>query len=326
MKRLNNNTLFYIIVSYILLQFVWWEVLLVQQTREIHREKERIVALGATNDVQLQSQLKELSSKERSRIYMIIGEGTIFLIIITIAIIRVYKVHRREKEISFQQKNFLLSVSHELKTPLATSKLSLQTLLARKLSPEMQQEIIANTLYENERLTQLIENILISTRLDYADNASSLLINKERINISELCAEVIEKAFTANQQLRIKHSLEPNVFIITDRAVFPSIIINLIENALKYSQEDKAVDIKLFTYDKNVIIEVADQGVGISSEDKKKIFTKFFRAGNEETRSTKGTGLGLFIVSKIVEMHEGVVSLRDNETTGTVFRVELKKG
>src|ERR1700740_507540 len=156
-RKLNTNTLFYILVVYILFQFVWWEVLLAKQNRQIHAEKEKILALGISDSEQLRQELDILYKKERMNIYMIISEGTIFLIIITIGTIRVFKAHKREKEISAQQKNFLLSVSHELKTPLATSKLSLQTLLSRELSKDMQQQILTNTLLENERLTQLIE-------------------------------------------------------------------------------------------------------------------------------------------------------------------------
>ncbi|MCD6065989.1 MAG: hypothetical protein K0S33_815 [Bacteroidetes bacterium] len=322
-KKLNSNTLFYVVVAYVLIQFVWWEVLLVQQTREIHREKETIVALGATSGKQLQEELATLTKKENKRIYMILGEGTIFLIVITIAIIRVYKAHKREKEIALQQKNFLLSVSHELKTPLATSKLSLQTLLSRQLSQEIQQEIISSTLYENERLTQLIENILISTRLDDTENANTLLINKENINISELSREVMKKAFTSAQQSRLSASIEDGVFLVTDKAVFPSIIINLVENALKYSPADATVEFKLSKQSNSVLLQVADKGIGISASDKQKIFDKFFRAGNEETRNNKGTGLGLFIVKKIVEMHNGKISAKDNSPKGTLFEVMI---
>lgn len=325
--KLNTNTLFYILVVYILLQFVWWEVLLVKQNREIHAEKAKILALGISNNDQLQQELTTLHKKESKNIYMIIGEGTIFLIIITIGIIRVFKAHKREKEISAQQKNFLLSVSHELKTPLATSRLSLQTLLSRDLNKETQQQIISNTLQENERLTQLIENILISTRLDDVEDSSNLLINKENVNISELLAETISKAFTQAQQKRIQSSIQPGVFLTTDKAIFPSIIINLVENALKYSPAESGIEIRLTKTGPpdgragSVVLSVIDSGAGIPDTEKEKVFKKFYRSGNEETRSSKGTGLGLFIVKKTVEMHGGEIAIKNNAPTGTIFEV-----
>lgn len=320
--KLNTNTLFYILVVYILFQFVWWEVLLAKQNREIHAEKEKILALGISDSQRLNTELNLLYKKEKKNIYMIIGEGTIFLIIITIGTIRVFKAHRREKEIAAQQKNFLLSVSHELKTPLATSRLSLQTLLSRELTKEMQQQIITNTLQENERLTQLIENILISTRLDDAEDSSSLLIHKENVNISELVSESILKAFTLAQQKRIKARIQPDIFLTTDKAIFPSIIINLVENALKYSPADSTVQVNL-SKDSKIVFSVSDNGPGIPDSEKEKVFKKFYRSGNEETRSSKGTGLGLFIVKKTVEMHGGEITLRNNTPSGSVFEVRF---
>ncbi|MBK6834453.1 MAG: two-component sensor histidine kinase [Bacteroidetes bacterium] len=321
-KKRNTNILFYLLVSYILVQFVWWEVLLVKQTRQIHDGKEKLLALGVSDSVQLQKELSELKKKENNYIYMIIGEGTIFLIFITIGIIRVYNAHKREKEISSQQKNFLLSVSHELKTPLATSKLNLQTLLKHNLPKETQVEMLEKTLYENERLTQLIENILISTRLDDAGNANSILVNKEEVNISELTQTTIQKAFTSEQQKRITTKIENNILLNTDTAIFPSIIINLVENALKYTPDNCPVVVELSKTDK-IILKVSDEGLGISTEEKPKVFDKFFRSGNEETRKSKGTGLGLFIVKKMVEMHNGTISVYDNKPKGSVFEVKI---
>lgn len=304
------------------MQFVWWEVLLVKQTRQIHDGKEKLIALEVGGSVQLQKELSELKKKENNYIYMIIGEGTIFLIFITIGIIRVYNAHKREKEISSQQKNFLLSVSHELKTPLATSKLNLQTLLKHILPKETQVEMLEKTLYENERLTQLIENILISTRLDDAGNADSILVNKEEVNISDLTQTTIQKAFTSEQQKRITTKIENNILLNTDTAIFPSIIINLVENALKYTPDNCPVVVELCKTDK-IILKVSDEGTGISTEEKTKVFDKFFRSGNEETRKSKGTGLGLFIVKKMVEMHNGTISVYDNRPNGSVFEVKI---
>ncbi len=304
------------------MQFVWWEVLLVKQTRQIHDGKEKLIALEVGGSVQLQKELSELKKKENNYIYMIIGEGTIFLIFITIGIIRVYNAHKREKEISSQQKNFLLSVSHELKTPLATSKLNLQTLLKHTLPKETQVEMLEKTLYENERLTQLIENILISTRLDDAGNADSILVNKEEVNISDLTQTTIQKAFTSEQQKRITTKIENNILLNTDTAIFPSIIINLVENALKYTTDNCPVAVELCKTDK-IILKVSDKGSGISTEEKTKVFDKFFRSGNEETRKSKGTGLGLFIVKKMVEMHNGTISVYDNRPNGSVFEVKI---
>ena len=323
MKNLlkNKNYIFYLLVACILLQFIWWEILLVKQSRQIFDSKEKILALGISNPDVLKNELKELQKKRDNYIYMIIGEGTIFLIFISIGILRVYKSHQREKEISRQQKNFLLSVSHELKTPLATTKLNLQTLIKRDLPKEMQLQFLETSLHENERLTQLIENILISTRLDDIGIASNLLVHAEKINISQLIISTIKKSFTIEQQHRVISKLDDSIYLTTDSAIFPSIIINLIENALKYSSGK--VEVILKKHSNSIIFIVADNGATIPLHEQSKVFDKFYRSGNEEVRKNKGTGLGLFIVKKLVEMHKASILLYSNEPNGNVFEVKF---
>jgi signal transduction histidine kinase len=317
----NKSVLFYVLVAYILLQFIWWEVLLVKQSRQIFDSKEKLIALGISNPDLLKNELIELQNKRDKYIYMIIGEGTIFLIFISIGILRVYKSHQREKEIAQQQKNFLLSVSHELKTPLATTKLHLQTLIKRELPKETQLQFLETSLHENERLTQLIENILISTRLDDVVNSSGLLVHAEKVNITALINTTIAKSFTSDQQLRIKCLLEENVFLNTDAAVFPSIAINLIENALKYSSD--YVEVELKKQNNTVFFLVKDKGTTIPPTEQVKVFDKFYRSGNEEVRKNKGTGLGLFIVKKLVEMHNASIHLKPNLPMGNIFEIRF---
>jgi len=317
----NKNLLFYILVAYILLQFIWWEVLLVKQSRQIFDSKEKILALGTSNSEVLKRELNELQKKRDNYIYMIIGEGTIFLIFISIGILRVYKSHQREKEISRLQKNFLLSVSHELKTPLATTKLNLQTLIKRDLPKVTQLQFLETSLHENERLTQLIENILISTRLDDMENASNLFVHTESINISQLITDTISKSFTLEQQQRIIIKIEQNIYLKTDIVLFPSIIINLIENALKYSND--FIDVILTKDSNSILLSVVDKGISIPLSEHTKVFEKFYRSGNEEVRKNKGTGLGLFIVKKLVEMHNAKIRLYSNEPSGNVFEIKF---
>jgi signal transduction histidine kinase len=321
-NKLNTTFLFYTLVCYILLQFIWWEVLLVKQSNQIFENKKKLTALSVSDPKTLEKDIKDHEEKKNRYILMIIGEGTIFLILISIGILRVYKAHLREKEISLQQKNFLLSVSHELKTPLATSKLNIQTLLKRDLPKEKQHEFLKKTLLENERLNQLIENILISTRLDDFDSKGNLLINKHKVDLTQLIIDTVNKSFTADQQKRISCHLDNDVFLATDLAIFPSIIINLIDNALKYSKSDVFVELKKEA--NFILLLFSDRGTSISILEKDKIFEKFYRSGNEETRKNKGTGLGLFIVKKLVEMHNGSIVVYPNTPTGNVFEIKIK--
>jgi signal transduction histidine kinase len=102
-----------------------------------------------------------------------------------------------------------------------------------------------------------------------------------------------------------------------------SVTLNLLENAVKYSSESPKITVDLRHQDHKILLDIADNGIGISDKDKKRIFEKFYRVGNEDTRTTKGTGLGLFIVQQIVKAHEGKISVEDNEPKGTKFKIEL---
>ena len=111
-----------------------------------------------------------------------------------------------------------------------------------------------------------------------------------------------------------------------DRQGIVSIANNLLENAIKYADGRPTVEVRLFHDKKNVTMEFADNGTGIPDKEKKRIFEKFYRIGSEETRQTKGTGLGLFIVAQIVKAHRGRIQVLDNQPKGTVFRIVMGDG
>jgi hypothetical protein len=124
-----------------------------------------------------------------------------------------------------------------------------------------------------------------------------------------------------NYKRKVELNIEPNVFMEIDRTSFPSIILNLFENAVKYSPDDSTITLALKRQNGKIVLSLADEGLGISDEEKKNIFQKFYRVGNEDTRKTKGTGLGLFIVNYLVQQHNGLVSVKNNTPKGSVFEI-----
>ncbi len=260
----------------------------------------------------------ELNEKLHKRWVMISSEGAVFIFLLLLGGYQIRKTLKKETALAQQQKNFLMSVTHELKSPIASTKLQLQTLQKHELDREKQKEIIANAISDTERLNNLVENILFASKIEN----SIFSLHKERYNLSEYIKEGMNQTIQSfNYKQRIVLNIESEIFMNIDRTTFPSIILNLVENAVKYSQADTTITLSLKKLNDKIVLSVADQGVGISNEEKNNIFQKFYRVGNEEVRKTKGTGLGLFITKYLVEEHNGVIVVKDNAPKGSVFEV-----
>ena len=318
---MKNNSrsilIFTILFGYIILQFLWWEVLLVRQANDIINEKQKIIELTSTDADLLKIQIEELHHKKQMRTYMIVGEGTVFLLLLLFGIYKIKQAYNRETQLVQLQKNFLLSVTHELKTPIASAKLQLQTLLKHpELDTEKQKELITGAVNETNRLNRLIEDVLLANQ---AEN-NNLKINRENFNVSELTEHILKNYFPAE---RIKSNVEENLFYNCDKLLFPSIIINLVENAIKYSSGNEPIKINLQNKNGKLLLEVFDNGIGIPDNEKQNVFQKFYRIGNEETRNAKGTGLGLYIVKKIADAHHARIVISNNNPKGTVVNVEF---
>lgn len=283
--------LFYFLFFYALAQLIWWGVLI---ARAVPDKKE-----------------------------MIIGEGIFFLVIFFVFSWRLKGAVVRDYKMQQQQRNFLLAVTHELKSPLASIKLYLQTMLKRSLTKEQKEQFIANSLKDIERLDYLVENVLLATKLESAHTH----FQKDEVNLTDLIAQVCEQLqVNACTSQTIQTELQPEVYVYADRFAMTNVITNLVENAVKYSPANESIQVKLWlSEDKDMVhFSVADNGIGIEAEEKKRIFNKFYRVGQEATRKTKGTGLGLYIVKTVLERHEGQIKVKDNVPNGTVFEVTLK--
>ncbi len=282
--------LFYFLVFYAITQLLWWGYLLVNY--------------------------------EPERKGMIIGEGIFFLLIFIWGAMRLKKLFSGEHKQQQQQQNFLLAVTHELKSPLASVKLYIQTILKRDLDREQQKVFLSNSLKDIERLDDLVENVLLTTKLENR----SFNFPKENFNLTELVDSVVDrlqKNACSSQVLRPE--LDEDVVIHADKFAITNVVNNLIENAIKYSPPCATVDVKLKeSENRKIIFSVADHGQGIPEEEKKNIFNKFYRIGNESTRKTKGTGLGLYIVKTVLQKHNASIKVKDNTPSGSIFEVTFE--
>jgi two-component system, OmpR family, phosphate regulon sensor histidine kinase PhoR len=312
--------LFYLLVVYVLLQFTWWAYLLIDLNTEVYQNKVELIEMHKSHDPMAAEEEAALYRDLRERWMMVAGEGFVFLTILVLGIYRTRQAFKKEYALARQQKNFLLSITHEFKSPLAAIKLNLQTLQRRSLEKEQQSNIISKSLNETERIHNLVENALLAARIE----SHSFNLQKEEFNLTECIEAAIEnRMIPGSTRVKIRQNLQQGVYIKGDSLAITSIILNLIENAEKYAPEDSDVLVTLTADNKNAKFSVSDQGRGVTDQEKARIFNKFYRVGNEETRNTKGTGLGLFIVRHIVDLHNGEVILEDNKPSGAVFKVTL---
>jgi|TARA_B110000261_G_C13061413_1_gene348355 signal transduction histidine kinase len=293
MKR-TNQYLFLILLLYVILQAAWWLYSIYQLSEEVINEKD------------------ELDRKTS----MIIGEGAVFLLILIVGFFLTYRSLRKEVQVSAQQKNFLLAITHELKTPIASIKLYIQTLIKRELEGEKQQDILMRCVKDADRLNGLVENILLATKID----DDSFPLTKENLNLSEMMESIsLELLENSGRNVSLEFFIQPDVIFNGDKDAFTSIITNLVSNAFKYSPDESTICVTLVKKDSEVALSVSDEGVGVSRDETYKIFEKFFRSGNEETRKQKGTGLGLYIVKKMVNQHQGIIEVKRNKPKGSIF-------
>lgn len=308
---------FYLLVLYVLLQFSWWAYLLIELNSEVYEQRLEIIRENG-----IPADALFLKHKLQERWLMVAGEGVVFLAILIFGIYKTREAFRKEFALARQQRNFLLSVTHEFKSPLAAVKLNLQTLLRRELPREQQTMMLNRAVSETDRINNLIENALLAARID----SKSYHFHKEEFNVSESLDSIVKSRIIPGETSRnYITKIEPDVYLYGDPFAFASLFLNLIENAEKYSPDNTDITVELHADRNHVIFSVADLGSGVPEAEKTRIFNKFYRVGNEDTRRTKGTGLGLFIVKHIVSYHSGEIKVLDNHPSGAIFRVTLPK-
>jgi signal transduction histidine kinase len=289
--------LFYLLGAYVILQFSWWAYHIIQLTKIVGYEQDAV----------------------NKRIGMIMGEGLVFFLILIFGLWRIIRSIKKENELAKRQSNFLLSVTHELKTPLASTKLYLQTLLKRNFDAEKRDELLQKTLLENQRLEEIVEAILISARLENR----SFQIHKETIDLNLEIEKILQHFKTKVNKDIFSLQATEHLSLQSDLFMIRTILMNLIENAIKYAGTENPIEVQISKDEQGIKIAVKDQGPGIPLDKQKIIFQKFVRLQNEETRSNKGTGLGLFIVKEFTNLCGGTINFLPNKEKGSIFELRF---
>ena len=308
--------IYWFLLAYILAALVWWFIALNRQNRQMAQyETEQLQQTGNN----YQAAFAKIKSLEKRKTAQYLGEGVTFFLLIVAGAVFVYRAVRRELKISEQQQNFMIAITHELKTPISVAKLNLETMQKRKLDEQQQQRLLQNTLEETNRLNALCNNMLLSSQIE----AGGYRITNEETNFSELVSKCVHDFITRYPHQKTETDIVAGIFIDGDRLLLQMLVNNLIDNAQKYGPKDSPVSISLSEKNNRIILQVIDTGKGIAEAEKEKIFNKFYRIGNTATKSAKGTGLGLYLVKKIANQHNANITVTDNNPSGAIFTVTL---
>jgi two-component system, OmpR family, sensor histidine kinase CiaH len=322
-KRLQKATIIYWrLLLHLIAALVWWFVSLEQQSKQITslRYQALLAQKGSVPAADLEEDLLTLQNDSKRNTAKYIAEGVTFLILILIGAVFIYRSVRRQFNLQLQQQNFMMAITHELKTPISVARLNLETLQKHNLDPEKQHKLIRNALDETSRLNNLTNNILIASQLEVGRYNSS----KDELDLSDLLKDCIQDFRNRFPERRFEDIIEPDADIKGDPLLLQILINNLLENAIKYSPKETIVTAILMNKRSTIELQVRDEGPGIPEEEKKKIFTKFYRVGNESTRKKQGTGLGLYLCRIIARDHNADISVTNNEAGGSNFTVIFK--
>lgn len=228
-----------------------------------------------------------------------------------------------EINLAQQKTTFAANVSHELKTPLTSIKMFTEMLKSgRQQNPAKQNQYYEIMLSETERLTRLINNVLDFSRMDKNKRQYKL----SRFDIIELTRNTLE-----GQKIRLKYKGFEILFktevvcevIKADEEAIKQVLLNLLSNSEKYSDQIKEIEVKIKKDDSFIYLEILDRGIGISEQHAKKIFDEFYRADDSLTSKTSGTGLGLTISKRIITDHNGTISFKQRSGGGSIFEIKL---
>jgi len=253
-----------------------------------------------------------------NRTAMVIGEGLVFAAILIFAFVKLQQGLSREINLVRKEKNFMLAVSHELKTPIAAIKLSLDALKRNDLPLQKQTTLLHHSSSEIRRLQSLTDNILLASQLDQIETTKTTQV----IPFSEILLEECKRFQIINGR-DITMNIISDVHIRADSEMMRALFSNLLDNAIKYSSPESSIQVSLTSESHQCQLRIADEGIGIADSEKTKIFERFYRSNDEITRSAHGTGIGLYIVKSICQLHHFKIKVENNLPQGSIFIIQF---
>jgi len=254
--------------------------------------------------------------------WVILLEGCFLMIVILAGVLLIFVFWGKQARLNRLQSNFVSSVSHELKSPLASIQLYLETMKLQKVSAEEVQDFVEIMLTDTERLSSLIDNILEASGAD----PKGLKLHFQPVKLKPFLDEVLEGHQRRFAEKGVQVNLEVQDFppLQLDKRAMKMVFNNIIGNALRYSPDGSSFTVQVKENGKFCDIDFIDVGMGLSDKDCKKVFGKFYRVQNKETQNIEGAGLGLYLTKEIVKNHKGKIkATSEGRGKGSVFTVSL---
>ncbi len=256
--------------------------------------------------------------------WVLLAASTLFLALISLTFLKTVKSLLNQRKLNQIKNDFINNMTHELKTPISTISLACEAISDKEitLSPDQSSLYVGMIRDENKRLGMLVENVLKAAYLEKGEAK----LSKDELELNDLVREVAKniqlQATTRGGKISVSTDAKKAV-ISADKIHFTNIIYNLLDNAIKYSEGAPDITIKTNNKANNIILVVSDKGIGISKENQRKVFEKFYRVPTGNVHNVKGFGLGLSYVKNIVEQHGGNIKLESSVNKGSTFTINI---
>lgn len=263
------------------------------------------------------TELNQINNEYKSRKRAYYAEAIFFFFIFIGGFLWLFRSIEKIVNLNRLQRNFMMSATHELKTPVSSIKLISQTLQKRNLGQTQTDALLKKADLSADRLNALIESMLTAVKIEY----KTLITRFLEIQTEPFIQNIIDEMKDLEPfQGTIVLDIEEGMTLYGDPASLKIVIKNLINNAIKYSEEL----VNLTIIGKGKELHFADQGIGVALSERKNIFKQFYRVGDENTRTTKGTGIGLYLVKNILKIHKAKIKVQKNQPKGTIFTIRFR--
>jgi len=316
MKSLYRPLQIYILIVVLYAALMgWWVTFLTNEGEWLVRDMQRA---GAELSVEQAAMLQVITARTGK---MFLAESTFLGLLMVGSVWLVLRAMRRETTLAQQQRNFLSAVTHELRSPIASAKLYIESLQLGRVEPAKTERYLRHAHEDLQRLAHIVEDMLVSRRLQDA----RVEVRPEPLDLRALIEPQVERLRERHgpRGARIELLAGDAVTALADASAIDTIVDNLVSNGVKYGGEHAVVELAVRAEGERAVLEVRDHGKGLAGADRRRIFEAFVRGGDESVRTQQGVGLGLYIVRELVAAQAGRITADDAPGGGAVFKVTL---